>query len=119
VVIDGCPPKIPLNEEIIQSMLDRRRPGTSVASTLRKEPDHAIIMSGVFDGVTTGTPIMIMIYNKDADSKAYEPYADIFRPGHGDFTYMAKYGVRDWRGGGRSSHARRRESGSPRWPVKF
>lgn len=103
VVIDGCPPKIPLNEEIIQSMLDRRRPGTSVASTLRKEPDTAIIMSGVFDGVTTGTPIMIMIYNKDADSKAYEPYADIFRPGHGDFTYMAKYGVRDWRGGGRSS----------------
>jgi chorismate synthase len=103
VVIDGCPPKIPLNEDIIQSMLNRRRPGRSAASTRRKEPDDAVIMSGVFDGMTTGTPIMIMIYNKDVDSKAYEPYADIFRPGHGDFTYVAKYGIRDWRGGGRSS----------------
>jgi chorismate synthase len=103
VVIDGCPPKIPLNEGIIQSMLNRRRPGMSAASTRRKEPDDAVIMSGVFDGMTTGTPIMIMIYNKDVDSKAYEPYADIFRPGHGDFTYVAKYGIRDWRGGGRSS----------------
>lgn len=103
VVIDGCPPQIPLDEEIIQAMLNRRRPGMSVASTSRKEPDSAIIMSGVFDGFTTGTPIMIMVKNKDADSKAYEPYADLFRPGHGDITYLAKYSIRDWRGGGRAS----------------
>ncbi|MEE8553279.1 MAG: chorismate synthase [Desulfobacterales bacterium] len=103
VVIDGCPPMIPLDESIIQSMLNRRRPGKSSASTTRREPDQAVIMSGVFDKMTTGTPIMIMVYNKDADSKAYEPYADLFRPGHGDITYMAKYGIRDWRGGGRAS----------------
>ncbi|MCK5507135.1 MAG: chorismate synthase [Desulfobacterales bacterium] len=103
VVIDGCPPKIPLDEKIIQAMLNRRRPGMSIASTSRKEPDSAIIMSGVFNGFTTGTPIMIMVKNKDADSKAYEPYADLFRPGHGDITYLAKYGIRDWRGGGRAS----------------
>ncbi len=103
VVIDGCPPKIPLDEAIVQAMLDRRRPGGSPASTTRMEPDQAIIMSGVFNGVTTGTPIMIMVENKDAHPKAYEPYADVFRPGHGDITYMAKYGIRDWRGGGRAS----------------
>ncbi len=103
VVIDGCPSKIPLDEEIIQSMLDKRRPGKFAASTKRKEPDRAIIMSGAFEGMTTGTPVMIMIENKDADSKAYEPLADLFRPGHGDITYMAKYGIRDWRGGGRAS----------------
>jgi len=103
VVIDGCPPKIPLNEALIQAMLDRRRPGRSVASTARKEPDKALILSGVFEGMTTGTPILIMVENKDADSKAYEPYANLFRPGQGDFTYQAKYGIRDWRGGGRAS----------------
>ncbi len=103
VVVDGCPPKIPLDETIIQAMMDRRRPGRSPASTTRREPDQAIIMSGVFKGVTTGTPIMIMVENKDAQPKAYEPYADIFRPGHGDVTYTAKYGIRDWRGGGRAS----------------
>ncbi len=103
VVIDGCPPKIPLDEEIIQNMLDRRRPGRSPASTGRKEPDRAVVVSGLFEGMTTGTPIMIMIYNKDADSRAYEKYAELFRPGHGDITYMAKYGIRDWRGGGRAS----------------
>lgn len=103
VVIDGCPSRIPLNEGIIQSMMDRRRPGTSSASTSRKEPDRAVIMSGVFDGMTTGTPILIMIYNKDADSKAYKPYSDLFRPGHGDITYLNKYKIRDWRGGGRAS----------------
>jgi chorismate synthase len=103
VVIDGCPPNIPLDERMIQSMLNRRRPGKSTASTTRKEPDQAMIMSGVFNNVTTGTPIMIMVTNKDANSKAYEPYADLFRPGHGDITYMAKYGIRDWRGGGRAS----------------
>ncbi len=103
VVIDGCPPKIPLDESIIQTMINRRRPGTSVASTARREPDQAVIMSGVFEGMTTGTPIMIMVDNKDADSKAYAPYANLFRPGHGDITYLAKYGIRDWRGGGRAS----------------
>jgi len=103
VVIDGCPPKIPLDEEVIQSMLDRRKPGMSPTSTRRKEPDKAVIMSGVFNGRTTGTPIMIIVENKDADSKAYGPYADLYRPGHGDITYEAKYGIRDWRGGGRAS----------------
>ncbi len=103
VVIDGCPPGVPLDETILQEMLDRRKPGSSIASTTRKEKDRAVIFSGVFEGMTTGTPIMIMAENKDADSSAYKPYADLFRPGHGDFTYMAKYGVRDWRGGGRSS----------------
>ncbi|QTA87093.1 chorismate synthase [Desulfonema magnum] len=103
VVVDGCPPGIPLDEATIQAMMDRRKPGSSSASTSRKEPDKAIIMSGVFEGVTTGTPIMIMMHNKDAKSDAYKPYADLFRPGHGDITYEAKYGIRDWRGGGRSS----------------
>lgn len=103
VVVDGCPPGIPLNENIIQKMLDRRRPGSSAASTSRKEPDQAVIMSGIFEGLTTGTPLLIMVKNKDARSKAYAPYAELFRPGHGDITYQAKYGIRDWRGGGRSS----------------
>jgi chorismate synthase len=103
VVIDGCPPGIPLTEDIVQEMLDRRRPGKSIASTSRKEPDRALILSGVFEGATTGTPILIMVENKDAKSKAYSPYAELYRPGHGDFTYMAKYGIRDWRGGGRAS----------------
>ncbi|MDY6906587.1 MAG: chorismate synthase [Thermodesulfobacteriota bacterium] len=103
VVIDGCPPGLSLDEPTVQQMLDRRKPGGSSASTTRKEKDRAIIMSGVFEGVTTGTPIMIMAENKDADSSAYKPYADLFRPGHGDITYNGKYGVRDWRGGGRAS----------------
>ncbi len=103
VVIDGCPPRLPLTEATIQEMLDRRRPGRSVAGTARKEPDRAAIVSGVFEGVTAGTPIMIMVENKDAKSGAYSPYAELFRPGHGDCTYLAKYGVRDWRGGGRAS----------------
>ena len=103
VVIDGCPPKIPMSEDTVQQMLDRRRPGKSIASTSRKEPDRAMILSGLFEGVTTGTPILIMVENKDAKSKAYSPYAELFRPGHGDFSYLAKYGIRDWRGGGRAS----------------
>ena len=103
VVIDGCPPNIHLNEKVVQRMLDRRKPGISSASTSRKEPDRAVIMSGVFEEMTTGAPIMIMIYNKDADSRAYKPYAGLFRPGHGDITYLQKYKIRDWRGGGRSS----------------
>jgi chorismate synthase len=103
VVIDGCPPKIPLNEEMIQKMMDRRKPGSSIASTSRKEADKIVIMSGIFEGMTTGTPIMLMLFNTDADSSAYSSLADIFRPGHGDISYQAKYGIRDWRGGGRSS----------------
>ena len=103
VVIDGCPPKIPLDESVVQAMLDRRKPGRSIASTSRKEADQAKILSGVFDGMTTGTPIMIMVENKNINSAAYEPYKDLYRPGHGDYTYQAKYGIRDWRGGGRAS----------------
>lgn len=103
VVIDGCPPGIPLDESVVQAMLDRRKPGGSIASTSRKEADQAQIRSGVFEGVTTGTPIMIQIDNKNADASAYEAYKDLYRPGHGDFSYQAKYGIRDWRGGGRSS----------------
>jgi len=103
VVIDGCPPKIPLDEKTVQKLLDQRRPGESIASTTRKEPDQAEILSGVFENVTTGTPIMILVKNKDADSSSYQRIADLFRPGHGDFTYQAKYGIRDFRGGGRAS----------------
>jgi hypothetical protein len=98
VVIDGCPPRIPLNEHRIQTLLNRRRPGASMASTQRREKDIAVIFSGVFEGLTTGTPIMIMVENKDANSNAYKPYADVYRPGHGDYTYQAKYGIRDRRG---------------------
>ncbi|MBW1962770.1 MAG: chorismate synthase [Deltaproteobacteria bacterium] len=103
VVVDGCPPRVPLNEAAIQEMLDRRRPGRSSISTKRKEPDRAKILSGIFEGKTTGMPISIMVENKDTDPSAYTPYAKLFRPGHGDFTYQAKYGIRDWRGGGRAS----------------
>lgn len=103
VVVDGCPPGIEMNESVIQEMLDRRRPSGSVTSTSRKESDTARILSGVFEGHTTGTPISIMVKNRDAKSSAYNSIADIYRPGHGDFTYQAKYGIRDWRGGGRSS----------------
>jgi chorismate synthase len=103
VVIDGCPPGMPLDESDIQKMLNRRKPGGSAASTSRREKDKAVIMSGVFNGMTTGTPIMIMIKNTDVNSESYQKYANIFRPGHGDITYHAKYGIRDWRGGGRAS----------------
>ncbi len=103
VVIDGCPPKIPLDEYSIQEMLDRRRPGGASTSTSRKESDTARILSGVFENKTTGTPVMIMVENKDARSSAYKSIADLYRPGHGDITYQSKYGIRDWRGGGRAS----------------
>jgi len=103
VIVQGCPPGIAMNREILQEALDRRKPGTGSASTSRREPDIPEIMSGCFDGVTTGTPIMIMIKNRDADSRAYAKNADLFRPGHGDIAYQAKYGIRDWRGGGRAS----------------
>ena len=103
VVVQGCPPGIEMNERIIQKALDRRKPGAGPSSTSRQEPDIPEIMSGCFKGVTTGTPIMILIRNRDADSRAYEKNAAVFRPGHGDFSYQAKYGIRDWRGGGRAS----------------
>ncbi|MBC8439635.1 MAG: chorismate synthase [Deltaproteobacteria bacterium] len=103
VVIQGCPPGLVIDEDIIQKALDKRKPGSGVSSTKRNEPDHPIILSGIFNGQTTGTPIMILIENKDAKSKSYDPIASVFRPGHGDFTYQAKYGIRDYRGGGRAS----------------
>jgi chorismate synthase len=103
VVVDGCLPGLNLDESVIQSALDQRKPGGSSASTQRREPDKAVILSGVFEGRTTGTPIAIMIANTDADSRSYTPYANLYRPGHGDITYQSKFGIRDWRGGGRAS----------------
>lgn len=103
VVIQGCPPGIHLYEERIQKALDKRKPGRGSTATRRKEPDHARILSGLMDGVTTGTPISIMIENRDARSRDYQENSAIFRPGHGDITYQARYGIRDWRGGGRAS----------------
>lgn len=102
-VIDGCPPGITLSESDIQPFMDARKPGTSRFVTQRKEPDQVQILSGVFEGQTTGTPIGILIENKDQRSKDYSEIKDRYRPGHADFTYDAKYGVRDYRGGGRSS----------------
>ncbi|MCK4766832.1 MAG: chorismate synthase [Desulfobacula sp.] len=103
VVIQGCPPGLTINKNIIQTALDKRKPGQGVSSTKRKEPDHPVILSGIFNGQTTGTPIMIMIENQDAKSDSYKQIASLFRPGHGDYTYQAKYGIRDYRGGGRAS----------------
>ncbi len=102
-VVDGVPPRIPLNEKDIQKYLDRRKPGQSRHTTQRKEPDSVQILSGVFEGLTTGTPISLIIHNEDAKSKDYSDIKDKFRPGHADFTYIEKYGIRDYRGGGRSS----------------
>ena len=102
-VIDGCPPNLDLCEADIQGELDRRKPGGHKASTSRVEEDRVEILSGVFEGKTTGTPIALVIQNRDADSGAYGELRDVFRPGHGDFTYMKKYGIRDHRGGGRAS----------------
>lgn len=102
-VVDGCPPGIKLSLEDIQNDLDRRKPGTGGAASPRKEPDKVEILSGVFEGMTTGTPISLMIHNKDAQSKSYNHLKDVFRPGHGDITYLRKYGIRDHRGGGRAS----------------
>ena len=102
-VVDGVPPRIPLSEDDIQPWLDKRRPGQSRFTTQRQEPDRVEILSGVFEGMTTGTPISLLIRNEDAKSKDYADIKDKFRPGHADFTYQAKYGIRDHRGGGRSS----------------
>jgi len=102
-VIDGCPPGLELDVTDIQNDLDKRRPGKGGGESPRREPDQVEILSGVFEGLTTGTPISLIIYNKDAQSKAYDHLQDIFRPGHGDLTYLNKYGIRDHRGGGRAS----------------
>jgi chorismate synthase len=103
VVVDGVPPKIPLAEPDIQQWLDRRRPGQSRYTTQRQEPDEVKILSGVFEGETTGTPIQLQIDNVDQRSRDYRNIADRFRPGHADYTYWKKYGIRDYRGGGRAS----------------
>lgn len=102
VTIDGCPPGIPLTVEDIQKDLERRRPGKQLTSP-RREPDQVNILSGVFEDVTTGTPISLAVFNRDVRSKDYSKLADLYRPGHADRTYEQKYGIRDWRGGGRSS----------------
>ncbi len=101
--VDGCPPGVTLDESWIQQFLDRRRPGTSKFTTQRQEPDQVRILSGVFEGKTTGTPIQLMIENTDQRSKDYGEIAQAFRPGHADIAYHLKYGIRDYRGGGRSS----------------
>lgn len=103
VVIQGVPPGLQIDADMIKKHLDKRKPGQGIAGTKRKEPDSPILISGVFEGRTTGTPLMILIENKDARSKSYKDIADLFRPGHGDYTYQKKYGIRDYRGGGRSS----------------
>ncbi len=102
-VVDGVPPRLPLTEADIQPWLDKRRPGQNRFTTQRREPDEVKILSGVFEGQTTGTPISLMIENVDQRSKDYGNIAHAYRPGHADFTYDAKYGIRDYRGGGRSS----------------
>lgn len=102
-VVDGVPPRITLAESDIQPWLDRRRPGRSRYVSQRREPDTVRIVSGVFEGRTTGTPINLTIENVDARSKDYDDINDVYRPGHADFTYQRKYGIRDWRGGGRAS----------------
>jgi chorismate synthase len=102
-VIDGCPPNVPISESEIQKDMDKRRPGQSKFTSQRKESDKVIILSGVFEGKSTGTPISIIIHNEDKRSRDYESIKSKFRPGHADFTYFKKYGIRDYRGGGRQS----------------
>ena len=102
-VIDGCPPGLPLDAADIQQEMDRRRPGKGGGESPRQEPDRVEILSGIFEGQTTGTPISLLVYNKDAHSKSYDHLKNIFRPGHGDITYLRKYSIRDHRGGGRAS----------------
>jgi len=103
VVVDGCPPQIELSESDIQRDLDRRRPGQSEIVTPRAEEDRCEILSGVFEGQTTGTPIAVLVRNKDARPEAYREMESTFRPSHADYTYQAKYGIRNWQGGGRAS----------------
>ncbi|MBI5415539.1 MAG: chorismate synthase [Candidatus Omnitrophica bacterium] len=103
VIVDGVPPNLPLTESDIQFELDRRKPGQSKVTTHRKEPDKAEILSGIFEGKTTGAPVALLIRNEDQRSKDYEDIKNLFRPGHADYTYWMKYGNRDYRGGGRAS----------------
>ena len=102
-VVDGCPPRLPLSEEMIQHDLDRRRPGQSRLTTLRDEADRVEILSGVFEGHTLGSPIAMLVGNTDARPSAYEDFKDVYRPSHADYTTEAKYGIRNWQGGGRAS----------------
>ena len=102
-IVDGCPPNISIKEQDIQFDLNRRKPGQSKFTSQRKEDDKVQILSGIFEGKTTGTPISLIIYNKDMRSRDYETIKNKFRPGHADFTYLKKYGIRDYRGGGRQS----------------
>src|SRR5581483_3687324 len=102
-IVDGCPPGMELSVEDIQPDLDRRRPGSSHYTTQRQEKDKVQILSGVFEGKTTGTPIGLLIQNEDSKSKDYQALKDLFRPSHADYTYFHKYGIRDYRGGGRAS----------------
>lgn len=103
VVVDGCPAGLAISPNDIQVELDRRKPGQSHITTARQEQDEIHMMSGVFEGVTTGTPIMLLAYNKDARPEDYEQWKDVYRPSHADFTYIKKYGLRDYRGSGRAS----------------
>lgn len=103
MVIDGCPPRIPISADEIQYELDRRRPGQSRITTPRQEEDRVQILSGVFEGMTLGTPISMMVLNKDTKAEDYAPFKETFRPSHADYTYQQKYGIRNWQGGGRSS----------------
>jgi chorismate synthase len=103
VVIDGCPAGLPLDVKCLEVALDRRRPGVQAHTSQRKEPDQPVILSGVFDGVTTGDPVSVMVHNRDVDSTHYQASKQCYRPGHADYTYHQKYGVLDHRGGGRAS----------------
>lgn len=103
VVVDGCPPGLKLSEADVQAQLDRRRPGQSKITTPRQEQDVIHILSGISDGLTTGTPIMMMAHNKDVRSEDYDDLKELYRPGHADYTYFKKYGIRDWKGSGRAS----------------
>lgn len=103
VIVDGCPAGLSIDEAFIQQEMDRRRPGQSKITTQRQEGDKVEILSGIFEGKTTGVPIAMLVYNEDQRSKDYSHIADKFRPSHADYTYHAKYGIRDYRGGGRSS----------------
>src|SRR5437660_953684 len=103
VVVDGCPPRLKLSEADIQPDLDRRRPGQSKIVSPRKEPDQVQILSGIFEGKTLGTPICMWVKNEDARPEAYTEMATKFRPSHADYTYQAKFGIRNWQGGGRTS----------------
>jgi chorismate synthase len=103
VVVDGCPPRLAISVEEIQRDLDRRRPGQSKLTTPRNEADRVEILSGMFEGKTLGTPIAMLVRNEDARSSSYEDFKDIYRPSHADYTYEAKYGIRNWQGGGRAS----------------